>query len=98
MGYAQTANLNIRRQNMGTTVSIYTLSTCGHCKAAKKFLNDHGVNYESTDVDLLPGEERKTIIDEVRRLNPACSFPTMLINGKVIVGFNEPAIREALGI
>ena len=83
---------------MSKTVKIYTLSTCSHCKAAKKFLTDHSVVYSYQDVDLLSGDERKDIIEEVRKYNPACSFPTILIGGKVIVGFNELAIREALGI
>ena len=83
---------------MGETVKIYTLSTCGHCKAAKKFLNDHGVAYFCKDVDLLTGEERTKMIEEVKKYNPACSFPTILIGDKVVIGFNEPAIREALGI
>jgi len=83
---------------MGQTVRMYTLSTCGHCKAAKQFLKDHGVVSLCTDVDLLTGDERKTMIDEVKKYNPACSFPTILIGEKVIVGFNEQAIREALGL
>ena len=37
-------------------------------------------------------------IDDVRKLNPKCSFPTIVIGGKVIIGFNEPEIREALGL
>ncbi len=83
---------------MGEKVRMYTLSTCSHCKAAKKFMNDHGVAMDCTDVDLLVGDERKAMIDEVRKYNPGCSFPTILIGGKVIVGFNEAAIREALDL
>ncbi len=83
---------------MKEPVRIYTLSTCSHCKSAKKFLTDQGVAYTCTDVDLLSGDERKETIAEVRKYNPACSFPTILIGNKVIVGFNEPAIREALGL
>jgi glutaredoxin-like protein NrdH len=83
---------------MNETVKMYTLSTCGHCKAAKKFLGDHDVIYLCTDVDLLDGAERSATIEEVRKLNPACSFPTILIGSKIIVGFNEPALREALGL
>jgi glutaredoxin-like protein NrdH len=86
------------RGKVSEPVKIYTLSTCGHCKAVKKFLTDLGVAYTCKDVDLLSGDERKETIEEVKRFNPACSFPTILIGGKVIVGFNEPAIREALGI
>ncbi len=83
---------------MTETVKIYALSTCSHCKAAKKFLKEHGVANLCTDVDLLTGEERKTTIEEVKKYNPACSFPTIIIGEKVIIGFNEQAIREALGI
>jgi len=75
---------------------MYTLSTCSHCKSAKKFLGDHSVLYEFTDVDLLEGEQRKAALDEIRKYNPACSFPTILIGKRIVVGFNEPAIREAL--
>jgi glutaredoxin len=49
-------------------------------------------------VDLLTGEERTAIIEDVRKLNPKCSFPTIIIGDKVIVGFNEKAIREVLGL
>ena len=79
-------------------VKIYTLSTCSHCKAAKKFLNDCNVHYEFTDVDLLEGEERRVILEDVRKLNPQCSFPTIIIGDKVIVGFREDKIKEALGL
>ena len=79
-------------------VKMYTLSTCGHCKAAKKFLGEHAVEHEFTDVDLLTGDARKTVLDEVRKFNPGCSFPTILVGERVIIGFNELAIREALGL
>lgn len=79
-------------------VKIYTLSTCGHCKATKKFLETCNVRYECTDVDLLTGDEREAIIEEVRRLNERCSFPTIVIGAKVIVGFLEKEIRAVLGL
>jgi glutaredoxin-like protein NrdH len=79
-------------------VKMYTLSTCSHCKATKKFLNELNVRYEFTDVDLLEGEERMAILEEVKKLNPRCSFPTIKIGDKVIVGFRENEIREALGL
>jgi glutaredoxin-like protein NrdH len=79
-------------------VKLYTLSTCSHCKATKKFLDECRIDYSFTDVDLLSGDERKAILDEVRKLNPQCSFPTMIIGDKVIVGFREDEIRKALKI
>jgi glutaredoxin len=80
------------------TVKMYTLSTCSHCRAAKQFLNDLGVQYEYTDVDLLSGSARAAAIEEVRKLNPSCSFPTIIIGGTIIVGSREDKIREALGL
>jgi len=82
---------------MQKPVKIYTLSTCSHCKATKKLLNDCRVQYEFTDVDLLEGNERAAILEDVRKLNPHCSFPTIIIGDKVIVGYKEDEIKEALG-
>ena len=77
-------------------VKLYTLSTCSHCKATKKLLGDCNVRYDFVDVDLLSGEERDAILEDVRKLNPQCSFPTIVIGDTVIVGFREDKIREAL--
>ncbi len=83
---------------MPKPVKMYTLSTCSHCKATKKFLDSCAVQYEFTDVDLLDGEERRAILEDVRRWNPQCSFPTIIIGNKVIVGYREDEIKEALGL
>jgi glutaredoxin-like protein NrdH len=79
-------------------VKIYTLSTCSHCKATKQFLNECQVRYDFTDVDILQGEERKAVLDDIRKINPKCSFPTVIIGDKVIIGFKEDEIKEALGL
>ena len=52
---------------MALDVQIYTLSTCGHCKSTKKFLDACAVQYDFTDVDLLDGEERTAILEDVKR-------------------------------
>ena len=80
------------------TVKLYALSTCSHCKSTKKFLDDCTVVYDVVEVDLLEGEERKAILDDVKKINPKCSFPTIIIGEKVIVGYKENEIREALGL
>ena len=83
---------------MAAKIKIYTLSTCSHCKATKKFLNDNKVVFDFVDVDLLQGDDRQKILEEVMQFNPDRSFPTILIGDKVIIGFKENAIKEALGI
>ena len=79
-------------------VKVYSLSTCSHCKATKKFLAECTVKYDFVDVDTLDGEERAAIVEDVKKLNPKCSFPTIIIGEKVIVGYKEDEIKEALGL
>ncbi len=79
-------------------VKIYTLSTCGHCKLTKKLLKECNVEYDAVDVDLLGTEERQPVLEDVKKLNPKCSFPTIIIGEHVIVGHHEDKIKEALGI
>jgi len=79
-------------------VKVFSLSTCSHCKSVKKLLTDCTVKYEFVDVDLLTGEERKAILEDVKKFNPRCSFPTIIIGEKVVVGFKEDKIKEALGM
>ena len=83
---------------MAAKVKMYTLSTCSHCKATKKFLSDKKIAFDFIDVDLLKGEERDRILEEVMQYNPNRSFPTILIGDVVIIGFKEKDIKEALGI
>jgi glutaredoxin len=83
---------------MPKPVKMYTLSTCSHCKATKKFLDGCAVQYEFTDVDLLDGEERIAILEDIRQWNPNCTFPTIIIGDTVVVGYREDEIREALGL
>jgi len=79
-------------------VKIFSLSTCSHCKSTKKYLSECEVEYDFVDVDLLEGEERKAILEDVKRFNPKCSFPTIIIGEKVVVGYREEEIKEALGL
>jgi glutaredoxin len=75
---------------------MFTLSTCSHCKAAKRYFDKCTVEYDFTDVDLLSGEERAAVLADLRTLNPKCSVPTIIIGREVIIGFDEEAITTAL--
>ncbi|MEM2934716.1 MAG: glutaredoxin family protein [Methanocellales archaeon] len=79
-------------------MKAYTLSTCPYCIRTKQLLEKLGVEYEFIDVDLLTGEKRMQVLKEVRKLNPSMSFPTIIIDGRVIIGHREDEIKEALKI
>lgn len=83
---------------MPQKVKLFTLSTCSHCKAAKKFLNDNGIKFDFVDVDQFQGAEREKILEDVIQYNPQRSFPTIIIGDRIIIGFKEDDIRKALGI
>ena len=89
---------HVPRENRGTIV-LYALSTCGWCARTKRLFDKLGVEYSYADVDLLQGEEKQSVLDEVRRWNPRCSFPTLVINKETcILGYDEQRIREVLEI
>lgn len=81
-----------------TRPMLYTLSTCVHCAATKRFLGENGVEYDYVDVDMLEGEVRDKIRDEMMKVSGGFRFPTIVVGKKVIVGFYEDKLREALGL
>jgi len=81
---------------MSKTVKMYTLSTCSHCKATKQLMQDLEIDYDFTDVDLLDVLEKAETIREIKKVNPRCTFPTIIIGDRVIIGYREQEIKEAL--
>ena len=77
-------------------IKVYALSTCIHCRNAKKYLDECGVKYNCVHVDELKGEQRKEIVQELKDHNPAVSFPTIVIKDTVVVGYHKDKIDKAL--
>lgn len=90
-----TAN-HVEGENKGH-VMLYALSTCGWCKKTKSLLEDLNVEFYYTHVDQLQGEERATAIEAIKKWNPRCSFPSLVVNdSQCIIGYDEAKIKEAL--
>jgi len=88
--------VHVKGKNKGDIV-LYAISTCGWCKKTKSLLNKLGVEYSYIFVDLLDKKEKEKIEEEVKKWNPKCNYPTMVINNKkCIVGFKEDEIQEVL--
>lgn len=77
-------------------VKVFALSTCIHCRNAKKYLDECGIKYNCIHVDELSGDERKEVVKELKEHNPAVSFPTIVIKDKVVVGYHKDKIDKAL--
>lgn len=78
-------------------IQIYGLSTCIHCRNAMKYLDEKGLKYDKTMVDLLDGDQYDAAIEDVRKINPNLSFPTIVINNKyVVAGFQKDKLDDLL--
>jgi len=86
---------HVAGKNKGSII-LYALSTCVWCRKTKQLLDQLGVDYHYIEVDLLQGEEKTKATEEVKKMNPRCSFPTLSINDQCIVGFDEAKIQEIL--
>jgi glutaredoxin len=59
------------------TVQLYTANWCRDCRAAKQFLNAHGVQYTEIDVDANPAASNEIIHRVGKR-----AVPQMVIDGE----------------
>ncbi len=74
-------------------VTIYTTPTCVYCKLAKDFFQKNKVEYEEKNV-VTDTEARTDMIKKSGQMG----VPVIEIDGKIIVGFDQPAIQTALGL
>ncbi len=79
-------------------IKLYALSTCIHCRDTQAFLDKCGIDYDCVHVDKLDIDEKRRLIEEIKKTNPACAFPMLLVGDKVIIGFRQEEIREALNL
>ncbi len=75
------------------SVIIYTTTWCPWCKKVKEFLSANKIAFEERDVE----NDRKWA-DEMIKKSGQTGTPVLDIKGTVIVGFDEPEIRKALGL
>ncbi len=79
---------------MAVKIKIYALSTCIWCKKTIEYFKKQGLPFEHIYVDLLKGGQDKLVFQELERLNPDKSFPTVLIGDRVIVGYKTNEFDE----
>ncbi len=82
---------------MSKPVTIYTTKTCGYCKAAKAFFKEKNVEYTEIDV----GSDQEKAKEMIHR-SGQMGVPVIVIGAeadeKLIVGFDQNRISEALGL
>ncbi|MDP2659348.1 MAG: Uxx-star family glutaredoxin-like (seleno)protein [Dehalococcoidia bacterium] len=76
---------------MARQVKIYTTPACPQCRAAKKYFKDKGVEYEELDV---ASNARARV--EMFGIAQTRTVPVIVIDGQVLVGFDQGKIENKL--
>ena len=74
-------------------VKVYSTSYCPYCAMVGEFLKKHAIKFEEVNVQ----EDRAAAIEMIKKSGQN-GVPVIDVDGKIIVGFDEPALREALSI
>ena len=72
---------------------IYSTEACPWCHVAKEFLTENKIEFESKDV-----AEDEAARGELLQKTGQLGVPVLDIDGTVIVGFDQEAIKKALGL
>lgn len=78
---------------MAKKVTIYSTPWCVYCKMTKKFFEDNKIQYEEYDV---ASDARSR--DEMIQKTGQMGVPAIDIDGQIVIGFDQPKLKELLGI
>ena len=82
---------NVR--HMENNVIIYSTPACHFCHAAKDYFNKNNVTFTEHDV-AADADKRQEMID----LTGQMGVPVIRIGDDVVIGFDEPKVKELLGM
>jgi len=74
-------------------VTIYTTPNCSVCRKAKEYLAQNGIAYEEIDV----ASDRRAA-DEMVHKSGQMGVPVIIVDGVMLVGFNQFKLDVALKI
>ena len=76
---------------MPNQIQIYTTSSCHYCDKAKEYFKSKGLKYEEFNVTTDIARRNEMI-----KKTGMTSVPVVIVNGKMIMGFNRGLIDSAL--
>lgn len=72
-------------------VIIYSTPTCGYCKMAKAYFQEHKIDYTEKDVSV-DLEAR----DHMMKASGQMGVPVIEIDGTIVVGFDKNRLKTLL--
>ncbi|MEK7143080.1 MAG: Uxx-star family glutaredoxin-like (seleno)protein [Patescibacteria group bacterium] len=73
-------------------VIIYTTISCPYCHQAKEYFQAQKIDFEEIDVGQNPQAAQEMV-----KLSGQMGVPVIVIDNKVMVGFDQKEIESALG-
>ncbi len=74
-------------------ITVYSTPTCMWCKKVKSYFKEHNISFKDYDVS-----KNKDKAEEMVRKSGQMGVPVIVINSKVIVGFDKNKIDNLLGL
>ncbi|MFH1394428.1 MAG: glutaredoxin family protein [Candidatus Micrarchaeota archaeon] len=78
---------------MAKKVVVYSSSFCPWCDKAKEFLKENNIEFEEKNV-----QENEDYAREMQKKTGQLGVPVIDVDGKIIIGFNVPALKAALDL
>ena len=72
-------------------ITLYSTPSCTYCRKAKDYFKQNRIPFSEYDVSR---DQRRA--DEMVRKSGQMGVPVIDLNGRIIVGFNQPEIEKAL--
>ena len=74
-------------------VFIYSTPWCSYCKIAKEYFKKNNIIYTEYDV-ASDVAKRQEMLDKTHQMG----VPVIMIDGKIVIGFDRGKINQLLGI
>ena len=74
-------------------VVIYSTPTCPYCRRAKEFFKQKGIDF--TDYNVAEDKEKEKAQEMIKK-SGQMGVPVILIDGEIVIGFNQALVEKLL--
>lgn len=71
---------------MSNQIVMYSAALCGDCQLLKKYMSEHGIEYENRDI-----REHPEYGEELKERTGKLGVPYLVINGEWVKGYQSGA-------
>ena len=75
----------------GPEIIVFSTPTCPYCGMAKNYFKSKGLQFTEYDVS-----KDQRMAQEMVRITGQSAVPVIVVNGRVMIGFNRDGVEQAL--